>query len=362
MPLSKIQSVMTPNTGSMRKNLIMNGNFIVNQRVPGGSNTGVNTDNYHMHDRWKLFNNQATFTVSDNIIGVNDAPYTHGHRHTHKLSVTTKQDSPASGDRMKLYQGIEGKNLQHLQYGTSGAKSVTVSFWVYATQTGTNNVLLYASPSSGSARQQGKQYTINQSNTWEFKQLTFTGDTLSTQIIPNDETMGLSLQFMLGGGTGYTQGSLSNTWTAANSNNEMPNQTNHAGADGNQFLLTGIQMEIGDAATDFEHENFSDELRRCKRYFQYVHIMQDYMDYGTVMASIMYRGFKYEEPPRITPQFAVTDTLKYYTGGSAANFPSPFPAGFGITDKHKNHLEITQTGFSNGRGYLDGTISVFADF
>ena len=134
--------------------------------MPGGTNTGVNTDNYHMHDRWKLFNNQATFRIDDNIIGVNDAPYTHGHRHTHKLSVTTKQDSPASGDRMKLYQGIEGKNLQHLQYGTSEAKSVTVSFWVYATQTGTNNVLLYANPSGGGARQQGKQYTINQSNTF----------------------------------------------------------------------------------------------------------------------------------------------------------------------------------------------------
>ena len=358
MALSKIQSIMSPNTGSMRKNLIMNGNFIVNQRVPGGSNTGVNGDGYRMHDRWKLFNNQATFTVSDNIIGVNDAPYTHGHRHTHKLSVTTKQDNPASGDRMKLYQGIEGKNLQHLQYGTSGAKSVTVSFWVYATQTGTNNVLLYANPSGGSARQQGKQYTINQSNTWEFKQLTFTGDTLSTQIIPNDETMGLSLQFMLGGGTGYTQGSLSDTWTTANSNNEMPNQTNHAGADGNQFLLTGIQMEVGDAATDFEHEYFSDELRRCKRYFQYVHVLQDYNDYGTVMAGVMYRGYQYDELPRITPQFSITDTLQYYSGGSAANFPN----GTGITDRLKQGLIITQTGFSNGRGYFVGTISVFADF
>ena len=357
MALSKVQSVMSPNTGSMRKNRVMNGNFIVNQRVPGGANTGVNTDNYHMHDRWKLFNNQATFRVDDNIIGVNDAPYTHGHRHTHKITGTTKQDSPASGDRMKLYQGIEGKNLQRLQYGTSAAKSVTVSFWVYATQTGTNNVLLYANPSGGSARQQGKQYTINQSNTWEYKQLTFTGDTLSTQIIPNDETMGLSLQFMLGGGASYTGGSLSDTWTAASSNNEMPNQTNHASADNNRFLLTGIQMEVGDSATDFEHENFSDELRRCKRYFQYVHVLQDYAESGPGH-TVMYRSYAYDEPVRTTPQFNITTGLQYYSTGSGTAFPST-P---GITDRENIGLVITETGMTNARGYYTGTISVFADF
>ncbi len=358
MALSKIQSAMSPDSGSMRKNLIMNGNFIVNQRVPGGSNTGVNTDNYHMHDRWKLFNNQATFRIDDNIIGVNDAPYTHGHRHTHKISVTSKQDNPNTGHRMKLYQGIEGKNLQRLQYGTSEAKSVTVSFWVYATQTGINNVLLYANPSGGSARQQGKQYTINQSNTWEYKQLTFTGDTQANQIIPNDETMGLSLQFMLGGGTSYTDGSLSNTWTAASSNNEMPNQTNHAGEDGNQFLLTGIQMEVGDSATDFEHENFSDELRRCKRYFQYVHVLQDYANFSSGVPNVMYRSYSYDEQPRITPQFNITATLQYYSLGTATNFPST-PE---ISDREKQGLTVTETGFTDVRGYYTGTISVFADF
>ena len=358
MALSKIQSVMSPSSGSMRKNIIMNGSFIVNQRVPTGTNSGVGTDNYHMHDRWKLFCDYGTYDMIEDVLTASDAPYQYGFRKAMKLDVTSAVVSPSTSNRLKLYQGIEGSHLQRLQYGHADAKSVTVSFWVKATKTGINTVFLYNDLPGQSAQIQVHQYTINASNTWEKKEVTFTGNTGAGAIIPDDSANGMSLQFGLGGGTGYTDGAAQTTWGAYSSNKEMRGQVNHADDVANNFHITGIQMELGNFATDFEHQFYSDELRRCKRYFQYVHILQDYASYTAGVPDTMYRSYAYDEPIRTTPQFNITTALQYYSSGTATAFPST-P---GIADRENVGLTITEDGMTNASGYFTGTISVSADF
>lgn len=362
MALSKIQSVMSPSSGSMRKNIIMNGGFTVNQRVPTGTNSGIGTDNYHMHDRWKLFCDYGTYDMIDEVLTASDTPYQYGFRKAMKLDVTSAVISPSTSNRLKLYQGIEGSHLQRLQYGHAGAKSVTVSFWVKATKTGTNTVFLYNDLPGQSAQIQVHQYTIDASNTWEKKEVIFTGNTAAGAIIPDDSANGMSLQFGLGGGTGYTGGAAQTTWGAYSSNKEMRGQVNHADDAANNFYITGIQMELGNFATDFEHQFYSDELRRCKRYFQYVHVLQDYNPQSDgAVPSTMYRSYAYDEPVRANPQFNITSTMQYYANnGTATNFPST-PS---IADRENIGLTITEeiTDGSGIRGYYTGTISVSADF
>lgn len=356
MALSKIQSVMSPSSGSMRKNIIMNGGFTVNQRVPTGTNSGIGTNNYHMHDRWKLFCDYGTYDMIDEVLTASDTPYQYGFRKAMKLDVTSAVISPSTSNKLKLYQGIEGSHLQRLQYGHAGAKSVTVSFWVKATKTGTNTVFLYNDLPGQSAQIQVHQYTIDASNTWEKKEVIFTGNTATGAIIPDDSANGMSLQFGLGGGTGYTGGAAQTTWGAYSSNKEMRGQVNHADDAANNFHITGIQMELGSFATDFEHQFYSDELRRCKRYFQYVHVLQDYAELSGHAS--MYRSYAYDEPVRTTPQFNITTALQYYSTGSNTAFPST-P---GIADRENIGLTITEDGMTNARGYFTGTISVSADF
>lgn len=348
---------MSPSSGSMRKNIIMNGAFTVNQRVPTGTNAGITGDDYHMHDRWKFFCDYGQFTMIEDVLTASDTPYQYGFRKAMKIDVTAAVISPSTSNRLKLYQGIEGRNLQRLQYGHANAKSVTVSFWVKATKTGINTVFLYNDLPGQSAQIQVHQYNIDASNTWEKKEITFTGQTSSVHIIPDDENNGMSLQFGLGGGSGYTDGAAQTTWGAYSSNKEMRGQVNHADDIANNFHITGIQMEVDDVASDFEHEFYTDELRRCKRYFQYVQILQDYN--SNENSAVMYRTFPYDEPMRVTPtQFLVTSTLRYYNQGNANDFPSTPTFG----DKNKVAVSIVEGGFTNGRGYVDGVISAFADF
>ena len=277
-----------------------------------------------------------------------------------KLDVTVSVGSPSTSNRLKLYQGIEGRNLQTLQYGHANAKSVTVSFWVKATKTGTNTVFLYNDLPGQSAQIQVHQYNIDASNTWEKKEITFTGQTSSGYIIPDDENNGMTLQFGLGAGTGYTDGTAQTTWGAYSSNKEMRGQVNHADDTANNFHITGVQMELGNFATDFEHPFYTDELRRCKRYFQYINVLQDYDNVpATSGSTVMYRSFPYDEPMRVAPtQFLVTSTMKYYSQGTSTSFAT----APGISDKNKIGLVITEDDFTNGRGYHDGIISAFADF
>ena len=217
MPLSRIQFGQENN-----RNLIVNGAMQVSQRTT--SEASVNSDRWSACDRFRIYNNQAHFTVSqETLTAAADYPVSQGFTKALKLDCTTAQASPGSGDRMQIRTMMEGQFLQHLKFGGSSAESLTLQFWVKATKTGTNTISMYMDDGN---KHISVAYTISASNTWEKKIITFVGNTANA--IANDNTRGLLVDWNLGGGTNYTSGTLRSTWTAYADADSMVGQVNHA--------------------------------------------------------------------------------------------------------------------------------------
>jgi hypothetical protein len=178
------------------------------------------------------------------------------------MDCTTADASPAAGDRLDIQQRFEGQNLQHLKKGTASAESLTLSFWVYATKTGTNIVELFDNDNS---RQISQAYTILSSNTWEKKTLTFAGDTSGA--LGNDNGNSLQVSWFLAVGSNYSSGTLNTSWNSNTNANRAVGQVNHADSTSNNFYITGVQLEAGTTASDFEFLPLDVNLQRCQRYF-----------------------------------------------------------------------------------------------
>ena len=239
------------------RNLIINGDMRIAERGP--SATGV-TNNYATCDRFFIRNNNlGAFTITQDT----NAP--DGFGNSLKWDCTTADASPAAGDFANLQHRIEAQNLQHLAFGTSNAKQFTVSFWVKSSETG--NAVLRATNIDGSVAQ-GHLYTISSANTWEYKTITFTADT--SNAFNNDNGTGLTLYWWLGAGSDRTSGTLrTTTWESSTVTvDEAVGQTiNIASTVGSYINITGVQLEVGDTATPFEHRPYDMELARCQRYY-----------------------------------------------------------------------------------------------
>jgi len=170
-----------------------------------------------------------------------------------------------SGAYAYLGQKIEAQNLQHLDYGASGAKTITLSFYVRSPKTGTHVVELNAPDGS---RNISGTYTVASANTWEEHSITFAGDASGT--INNDTGIGLEIFFWLVAGSDLSGGgSLNTSWTTnPTANTRAVGQVNVFDNTSNVFYLTGVQLEVGSVATEFEHRSFGEELALCQRYYE----------------------------------------------------------------------------------------------
>jgi len=246
-----------------RRNLIVNGGMQVSQR--GTSETGVGAVIKYANapDRVKYVSLNSAGTHEYTISQSTTTP--DGFSHSYKLDCTTADTSLASDVAVFLsVSPMEGQNLQHLQYGTSGAKSVTLSFHVRSNKTGTYVIELY---SSDTGKHIAKTYTIDSADTWEKKTLTFVGDTASA--LDNDNARSLEVLVWLGAGSNYNSGTIPSTWATLVDANRCVGQTvNLADNTANEFFITGVQLEVGSVATEFEHRSFGEELELCRRYFQ----------------------------------------------------------------------------------------------
>ena len=240
------------------RNLVINGDISIAQRA--SSTASITGNGYHTIDRFNTINTTlGTWTQSQDT----DVPSGYGFAKSLKMDCTTADASPASGDRLDIQQKFEGQNLQHLKKGTSSAESLTLSFWVKATKTGTNIVELW---DSDNTRQISQSYTISSSDTWEKKTLTFAGDT--TGALGNDNGNSLQVSWFLAVGSDYSSGTLSTSWTSNTNANRAVGQVNHADSTSNNFWITGVQLEVGTSASDFEFVPYDVNLQRCKRYCQ----------------------------------------------------------------------------------------------
>ena len=236
------------------RNLMINGAMNVSQR---GTQTTIQSG--YTLDRWSIQNNTAArMTVSQDT----NVPTGQGFLNSLKIDVTTADTSVATSDIAWLAYRFEGQDLQQVRKGTSSAKTLTLQFWVSSPKTGIHTLHFY---DLANARSVATTYTIASADTWQFVKVTFPADT--TGSFDNDNTQQLQLYIGLLAGTNYTSGTLATSWAANVNANRMVGQVNVLDSTDNNFYITGVQMQLGDVATAFEHESFGDTLAKCQRYF-----------------------------------------------------------------------------------------------
>jgi len=318
IPDSSVNNVKMSNI-VQSKNIIINGDMSIAQR--GTSQASITSSGYYTVDRFKTsIDNLGTWTQSQST----DVPSGQGFAKSLKMDCTTADASPAAGDSLFLDTKFEGQNVQYLKKGTSSAESLTCSFWVKTNKTGTYIVELYDQDNNRSI---SKSYTVSSADTWEKKTVTFAGDT--TGAFDNDNAKSLNVFFWLGGGTNFTSGTLQTSWGTITNANRAVGQVNLADSTSNEWYVTGIQLEAGSVASDFEFLPVDVNKNRCLRYF-YNHIDRPRGDAeGYFAAGYLYSGSRlYFQIPffvemRATPTMSAasgTDYYTFYRDSAADNF------------------------------------------
>ena len=255
MALSKIPSAGFQDNVKFR-NLIINGDMSQSSRGTSKTTAG---SGYHTVDRWRL---SKSLTADFDMAQSTDVPSGQGFAKSLKLDCTTANASPSASNVFYLEQRFEGQNLQYLKFGTSNAEQLTLSFWVKSNKTGTWIAELV---DSDNALQVSQSYTINSADTWEKKILTYPANTSNS--FDNDNARSLTVFFWLVSGSDYTSGTLQTTW-GNTATGRAVGQVNHADSTSNNFYITGIQLEAGTTASDFETLPTGVNLMRCQRYYQ----------------------------------------------------------------------------------------------
>ena len=335
------------------RNILINGDMSQAQR--GTSGTLQNgTGGYLCVDRWKEYEGGSesfVFTVSQDT----DVPTGQGFIKSLKFDCTTADASLASDGALSFRQAVEGFNLQHLKKGTSSAESLTLSFWVKSVKTGTYTIALV---DVDNTRSISKSYTVDSGSTWEQKEITFAGDT--TGAFGNDNGNSLQVEFYLGAGSNYTSGTLATSWGSNVAANQRVGQVNLADSTSNDFWITGVQLEVGTSASDFEFLPVDVNLERCQRYYQksysYATALGTNTTVGIVTTGGSAGGFttgyltgniKFEKIMRAAP------TLTFYEKGGDSGVCSRLKAGVSRTDNQPIATESISD--NNASIYSTGT-------
>ena len=243
-------------TALSHRNVLRNGGMTIHQR--GGNTTGINdSQNYFVADGW-IYNHGSNGTVT--VSHETDSP--DGFSNSIKVAVTS---AGTSSNPAQFYQKIEGQDLQRFAKGSSGAKKFAVSFYIKSKVTGNFVLDLYDGDNGRSCQQ---IYTVNQSQTWERKTVIIPADT--TGAFNNDVNSSLQIYWKVFDGN--QTGTLHTTWQAHTTNADRGvGQVNALAANGDYVQITGLQMEVGETATSFEHKSYTEEIAKCQRYYYLVY-------------------------------------------------------------------------------------------
>jgi len=331
-----------------KRNLIINGGMQVAQRATSAAS--LSSTGYKTLDRFEYYVNafdelRTTMSQDSSVPTGADS----GFSKSLKLDCTTAESAIAADENLRVWHKIEAQDLVRLGYGSSGAKSTTLSFYVKSSLTGTYAISFWCQDPN---RNISKTYTINTADTWERKTVTIPGDTGGTGInVDNGE--GMRINWFLNAGSNFTSTNTNNQWDTFASGRHAFGHTAAWGTNtSHDFFLTGVQFEIGDEASDFEHRSFEDELHACKRYYQ--------------------KSFNYDTAPENGGGSGVSFNggLLGYCGsnnsGTYSGFhrfdpemrATPTVVTYGNSSGHWGRLSPTNTGtvsFSAGSGYISNT-------
>ena len=253
---ANVSSVNGGQLGNRRINI--NGGFQVFQRSTSAASVG-SSEGYFAPDRYRQAGTGSMrYTASQST----DVPAGYGFSHSLKYDCTTASGTVSAGHFVAIEHRLEGQDVQVFCKGTAQAKQYTISFHVKSPKTGIHVVELYDNDNN---RHVAKSYTISSADTWQKVSLTFPADT--TGAFGNDNGSSLRIFFWLMAGTDYAGSTLPSAWASFSSTARATGQVNVFDSTSNDFFITGIQLEVGSVATDFEHRSFAQELALCCRYF-----------------------------------------------------------------------------------------------
>ena len=327
MSQTKVEAPFVENNRPFR-NLIINGDMQVAQRAT--STTGVANDSdegYNSLDRFGLYyfgNEGGAATMSQDTTVPSDTSYG-VQKQSLKVDVTTADTSIGATGIIALKQTVEAQYIHHSGWDfTSSSSKITLSFWARSVKAGTYCVLFRDHDASGE-RYFVKEYTLV-ANTWKHVEMVVPGD--SNLVFNADNGEGLEVRWILAAGDDRND-ATADTWYAPGSayENSTSNQVNFYDSTSNNFFLTGVQLEVGDQATNFEHLPFDVQLRRCQRYFQLFNdgsYDNEGLFNGTLYTtSTLYGYIPLQTPMRAGPAlYEVTGTNYWvaYTNGSNNTF------------------------------------------
>lgn len=281
------------------RNRIINGDMRIDQRNAGASVTNGTNDAYCL-DRFVIAGSVASkFTAQ----GSTTAPS----GFTNSLLITSSSAyTVGASDFFYVMQGIEGFNVSDLAFGSASAQSITISFWVRSSLTGTFGGAV-RNKIAGADRSYPFSYSISASNTWEKKTITVAGDTSGTWTTDNS----CSITVCIGLGVGTTFSGTAGAWAGSNLISSS-SATSVVGTNGATFYITGVQLEAGSTATDFERRPIGTELALCQRYYE---VIISQLCHNTAWATSYNQGF-WKATKRVSP----TITLTNNSTGSGAVF------------------------------------------
>ena len=300
MALTKVDQTMVSDQVFGRRNVVINGAMQVAQR---GTQTGLGASSlYGATDRFRIITNNigGRMTIEQST----DAP--NGFGNSVKLSCTTTDTSLAAGDYLSFSTRLEGRNLQRFKKGTSDAEKFAVSFYVKANANATYVCELYDYDSFRHVNQ-----TFSVTTSWTRVELTFPADT--TGAMDNDSNLSLAINIYLHAGSNFTGGTLQSTWGTGY---RATGTDNFFDSTDRTLFLTGVQLEVGDNATPFEHLSFGEELALCQRYF-YKEVRTSGALFGFVgfadNSTTAYIQHIYPVPMRSEPTLSTTGTTGDYS-------------------------------------------------
>ena len=324
--------------GGVNRNVIINGAMNVAQRGTSSTGLGGNADSYHTIDRFKL---GVEGTTAGRLTMTQDSSAPSGFANSLKLACTTADTSIGAAELMVLAHIIEGQNLQSFAKGTSDAKPFAVSFYVKGNASATYVCELFDGDNTRHVCS-----TFSVTTDWTRVEITFPTDTAGA--FDDDNAASLYLQIFLHAGSNFSSGTLPATWASKTNANRAAGGGSFFDSTDRTFFITGVQLEVGQNPTSFEHEPVERTLAKCQRYYFVLAEGDDepILDGGMYNSTAFLGGVTFPVTMRTSPTLDEVEGTNYFNiimdGGN------DLADGIGLNRDGNTHCAIEVSGNASG--------------